>query len=182
MAVVYNVTIDQGADWNITYIYKQPAEITNITSNGTTVTFTAVNGFTAGQTVSIDGVLPSQYNFQNVVIATRTSTQFTVTNPATGTYISGGIATTAVNITGQTAALQLRSNPSDATAVLSLTTGAGITITGASGQIDVRATATQTGAIIAGPYVYDLEITDPSTSVVTRIAQGQATVSAQVTR
>ena len=182
MAVVYNVTIDQGADWNITYIYKQPAEITNITSNGTTVTFTAVNGFAAGQIVSIDGVLPSQFNLQNRPIATANGTQFTVTNNATGIYTSGGIATAPVNITGQTGALQLRTSPSDTTAVLSLTSGAGITITGATGQIDVRATATQTGAIIAGPYVYDLEITNPSTGVVTRIAQGQAIVSAQVTR
>jgi hypothetical protein len=38
---------------------------------------------------------------------------------------------TAINITNYTAALQLRSLPSDATAVLSLTTGSGITITGA---------------------------------------------------
>lgn len=182
MAVVYNVSIDQGADWNITYIYKQPAEITNITSNGTTVTFTAVNGFSAGQIVSIDGVLPSQYNFQNVAINSATGTQFTVTNPATGIYISGGIATAPVNITGLTAALQLRSEPSSSTAVLSLTSGAGITLTGATGQIDVHATATQTGAIIAGPYVYDLELTNPSSGVVTRVAQGQAIVSAQVTR
>lgn len=182
MAVVYNVTIDQGADWFITFIYKQPCEITNITSNGSLVTFTGVNGFSSGQTVSIDGVLPPQYNLQNVTVNSATSSQFTVTNGATGTYVSGGIATAPVNISGYTAALQLRSNPSDTTAVLSLTSSAGITITGASGQIDVHATATQTRAIDEGPYFYDLEITDSQSGVVTRVAQGMAVVSAEVTR
>jgi hypothetical protein len=89
---------------------------------------------------------------------------------------------TAVNLTGYTAALQLRSLPTDPTSVLSLTTGAGITITGATGLIAIRATATQTRAIDEGIYYYDLEITAPSTAVVTRIIQGQADVSPEVTR
>lgn len=181
MAAIYNTTIDQGADWYITFIYKQPAEITNVTANGSVVTYTAVNGFTAGQTVSIDGVQPYIYNLQNVTINTGSGSQFTVTNPATGIYISGGIATAPVNITDYTAALQLRSLPSDPTAVLSLTTGSGITITGASGTIEVHATAAQTRAIDEGPYYYDLEITS-DTGVVTRVAQGQVVVSAEVTR
>jgi hypothetical protein len=181
MAAIYNTTIDQGADWFITFIYKQPAEITNITANGTTVTYTAVNGFSAGQIVSIDGAQPYIYNLQNVAINTASTSQFTVTNGATGIYINGGLATAPVNITGYTAALQLRSLPSDATAVLSLTNGSGITITGSTGTIAVTATATQTGNIDEGPYYYDLEITSP-TGVVTRVAQGQVVVSAQVTR
>jgi hypothetical protein len=89
---------------------------------------------------------------------------------------------TPVNLTGYTAALQLRSLPTDPTSVLSLTTGAGITITGATGLIAIRATATQTRAIDEGIYYYDLEITAPSTAVVTRIIQGQADVSPEVTR
>ena len=90
-------------------------------------------------------------------------------------------AGTPVNITNYTAALQLRSLPQSATAVLSLTTGSGITITGASGLVAVHATAVQTGAIVAGDYYYDLEITSPS-GVVTRLVQGQALVNPQVTR
>lgn len=89
---------------------------------------------------------------------------------------------TAINLTGYTAALQLRSLPADSIAALSLSTGSGITITAATGLIAVHATATQTGAIDAGKYFYDLEITQTSTSIVTRIIQGQITVSAQVTR
>jgi hypothetical protein len=90
-------------------------------------------------------------------------------------------AGTPVNITSYTAALQLRSLPESTTAVLSLATGSGITITGASGLVAVRATAAQTGAIIAGDYYYDLEITSPL-GVVTRLVQGQALVNPQVTR
>lgn len=90
-------------------------------------------------------------------------------------------AGTPVNITGYTSALQLRSLPTDATAVLSLSTGSGITITGASGLVAVHATATQTRAIDEGIYYYDLEITSQS-GVVTRLVQGQAYVSAEVTR
>jgi hypothetical protein len=181
MAAIYNTTIDQGADWYITFIYKQPAEITNITSNGTTVTYTAVNGFTSGQTVSIDGVQPYIYNLQDVAINTASVSQFTVINGATGIYIGGGIATAPVNITNYTAALQIRSLPSSPTAVLSLTTVSGITLGGTNGTIEVHATAAQTAAIDEGPYYYDLEITS-DTGIVTRVAQGQVIVSAEVTR
>jgi hypothetical protein len=114
MAVAYNTTIDQGADWYLTVTYEDP--------NGT-----------------------------------------------------------AINITNYTAALQIRSLPSDPTTVLSLSTGSGITITGATGTVEVHATAAQTGAIDEGNYYYDLEITAP-TGVVTRLVQGQVVVSAEVTR
>lgn len=90
-------------------------------------------------------------------------------------------AGTPVNITGYTSALQLRSLPTDATAVLSLSTGSGITITGSTGLVAVHATATQTRAIDEGIYYYDLEITSQS-NIVTRLVQGQAYVSAEVTR
>lgn len=93
-------------------------------------------------------------------------------------------AGTPVNITGYTAALQLRSLPESPSAVLTLTTeNGGITITGASGLVAVHATAVQTRAIDEGTYVYDLEISSyANPPVVTRLVQGQAIVSAEVTR
>jgi hypothetical protein len=115
MAVAYNVVIDQGADWYITFTYKNSAGV-------------------------------------------------------------------AINLTGYTAAMQLRSEPSDTLAVLSLSSPSnGITITGATGTIAVHATAAQTGGISAGDYYYDLEITSGA-GVITRLVQGQIEVSAQVTR
>lgn len=184
MAITYDTTIDQGANWFINFIYNQPVTISNITANGTTVTYTtAAQAFSVGQLVSISGVIPSQYNLQNATIASRTSTQFTVTNPSTGVYISGGVAYVPVNLTGYTSALQLRSLPNDATAALTLTTeNGGIAITALTGTIAVSATAAQTRAIDEGYYYYDLEITAPVTGVVTRVAQGQILVSAEITR
>lgn len=181
MSVTYNTVIDQGADWYINFIYKQPAVITNVVGNGTTVTYTCDNAFAIGQTVAIDGVIPNVYNLQNKTIASSNSTSFTVTNGATGIYISGGIATVPMNLLGYTARLQVRSLPNDPTAVLTLTTeNGGISITALTGLVEVHATATQTGAIDAGTYVYDIEIVNGA--IVTRLAQGQVVVSPQVTR
>jgi hypothetical protein len=181
MAVVYNLGMDQGADWDLNVIYTQPASITNVTGNGTTVTYTAANSFSAGQIVTIDQVMPYIYNLQSVVIASANASQFTVTNGATGTYISGGLATAPINITGYTAKMQMRSYPDNPTSVLTLTTeNGGITITGATGNIALHATASQTGAINQGPYDYDIEIYQGAS--VTRVVQGQVEVSAQVTR
>jgi len=114
MAQAYNGTIDQGADWYLTAVYKD----------------------------------------------------------STGT---------AINLTGYTAALQLREVADSTTPVLDLVTGDGITITGATGTIQVHADALQTAAIAAGTYFYDLEITSAG-GIVTRLIQGTQTVSAEVTR
>ena len=182
MAVSYNVVIDQGADWYINFLYRQSTEITDITADGTTVTVTAENGFSPGQVVSIDGVLPNQFNLQNVVVDTASATQFTVLNGATGIYISGGIASCAADLTDYTARLQVRSLPSSPDYVLNLTTeNGGIAITALDGLIAVHATNTQTEAIDEGPYYYDLEI-ESDLGIVTRVSQGQAIVSAEVTR
>jgi len=181
MADNYNTIIDQGSDWYRNFLYTQPAIITNVVGNGVSITYTAENGFSAGQTVFIQGIMPSQYNLGNATIATRTSTQFTVENPASGLYLQGGDALSAVDITGYTARMQLRSLPNDAYAVLTLTNTSGITIDGPTGTLAVHATAAQTAAIIAGPYYYDLEITSP-TGVKTRIVQGELNVNAEVTR
>ena len=87
-----------------------------------------------------------------------------------------------VNISGYTAALQMRTSPLAKTTVLSLSTGGnGIQINGPQGRIDVHATNVQTSAITNGKYSYDLEITSPQ-NVVTRLVQGTIEVSPQTTR
>lgn len=85
------------------------ANITAVSGNGTTVTYTASNAFISGQRVTITGCTTTAYNLSNVLIATASSTQFTVTNSATGATSSGGVATmhgrrgTNAAITGATA-------------------------------------------------------------------------------
>jgi hypothetical protein len=86
-----------------------------------------------------------------------------------------------INLTGYTAAMQLRQNYNSDTAELTLnTSNGGIVITGAQGKLFLSATAVQTAALDAGFYVYDLEIS--SGGVVTRLIQGQITVAGEVTR
>jgi hypothetical protein len=86
-----------------------------------------------------------------------------------------------INLTGYTAAMQLRQYYESTTAVLTLNSTTGITITPATGKLDIHATATQTAAVPAGKYVYDLEIKSTG-NIVTRLIQGVITVSAEATR
>jgi len=68
------------------------AVVTAASATGGVVTYTANNTFTAGQIVSITGLSTSAFNLTNVTIATATSTQFTVSNAATGTAVTGASA------------------------------------------------------------------------------------------
>jgi len=91
-------------------------------------------------------------------------------------------AGTPINLTGYTAALQVRQNYYDTTALLTLTSpSGGIVINGAAGTIDITMSATQTGSLDEGFYVYDLEISSSGGNVI-RLIQGQFTVSPEVTR
>ena len=75
------------------------ATVTAASATGGVVTYTANNNFSVGQTVSITGLSTSAFNLTNVVIATRSATQFTVTNAATGTAVTGASATATVTVT-----------------------------------------------------------------------------------
>lgn len=84
-----------GSGSNMTFTITQPDvsttyTITNVSGNGTTVTYTAANTLSVGSVVSITGVTPSGYNLTKATVASASSTQFTVTNAATGAYTSGG--------------------------------------------------------------------------------------------
>jgi hypothetical protein len=75
---------------------NQTATVSGVTGNGTTVTYTTSSAhyMDAGDVVTITGVNPSAYNLTSVTIASVPSqTTFTVTNAATGTFVSGGTAT-----------------------------------------------------------------------------------------
>jgi len=69
------------------------ATITNAAGNGSVITYTATNNFNAGDTVDIVGINVAGYNKTNALIATATSSQFTVVGTNTGTWTSGGVAT-----------------------------------------------------------------------------------------
>jgi hypothetical protein len=79
--------------------------VTNASVTSSTATYTVSNTFTAGEIVTISGIVSSTnasgtpgagYNIANFPIASASSTQFTVASvPATvtGTWTSGGVAT-----------------------------------------------------------------------------------------
>jgi hypothetical protein len=90
------------------------------------------------------------------------------------------IAGTAVNLTGYTAAMQVRENADASATILSLTNGSGITLGGTAGTIAIAVSANTMGSAIAGNYVYDLELN--SGSQVTRLIQGLFAIQAEVTR
>jgi hypothetical protein len=83
-----NVIMVDGASSDLSYEFK----LYTVNGAAGTVTYTTTlpHNLAAGDVVSIYGVSPAAYNLNNVTIATITSTQFTVTNAATGTYSSGG--------------------------------------------------------------------------------------------
>jgi hypothetical protein len=90
---------------------------------------------------------------------------------------------TPIDLTGYTAAMQLRvqaAAPNPASLTLTSAPGGGIVITPLAGQLDITITTAQAATLDARFYVYDLELT--LSGVVSRIIQGQITVSAQVTQ
>ena len=86
-----------------------------------------------------------------------------------------------VNLTGYTAAMDVRKEYESATPDLQLTNLTGIQLGGNTGTVTIGITATQTAALIAGNYKYDLELYAPDTTV-TRLVYGDFIVSREVTR
>ena len=91
-------------------------------------------------------------------------------------------AGSAVNLTGYTARMQLRSSiDASGAAVLDLTTENNrIVLGGTAGTIDLSVSASTMGSVSPATYVYDLEMV--SGLVVTRLVQGTFEVRGEVTR
>jgi hypothetical protein len=79
--------------------------------------------------------------------------------------------------------MHIRTAVSASSTILILTTSSGgLQIDASAGTVLILATPAQTAAIGAGKYVYDLELEETATGVVTRILQGNLTVRAEVTK
>ena len=85
------------------------------------------------------------------------------------------------DLTGFSAALQVRETFDSTTPVVSLTNGSGITLGGVLGTINVIVSSSATSAIPAGYYSYDLEITSGA-GVRDRLLEGKFVVTPEVTR
>jgi len=85
---------------------------------------------------------------------------------------------TALNLTGYTAAAQMRKSYASANS-----TNFTVTITNANnGNMSLSMAANTSQSLSAGRYVYDLEIYASSNSTVTRVVEGIVTVTPGVTR
>jgi hypothetical protein len=77
-----------------------------------------------------------------------------------------------VDVTGYTAAMSVKNSATSATTIISLTSAnSRITVGTTDGKFTLSLTAATTTGLAAGQYVYDLEVTSP-TSVVTRLLEG----------
>jgi len=84
----------------------------------------------------------------------------------------------AMNLTGYTPRMQMRSTHDSSTIALTFTASVS---NAAQGKIQLSATDSATSAVEEGIYVYDLEI-ESSSSGVTRRMEGKVTVTPEVTR
>jgi len=82
-----------------------------------------------------------------------------------------------LNLTGYTVAGQIRKTYDSSTAV----DFTGSVSNAVLGEVTISLTATQTNALIAGRYVYDVEITSAG-GTVTRVIEGQVEVTPGVTQ
>ena len=81
---------------NLIYLNEaMTANVTNAVGNGTVVTYTANNKFSAGEIILISGMNPSSFNIypaNNLTIDTANATHFTVSKTTTDSFVSGGVA------------------------------------------------------------------------------------------
>ena len=88
-----------------------------------------------------------------------------------------------VNLTGWSAAMQVRTEPGSGTVMLELSTGNGrIVLGGAAGTVNLSLGAGVTEDLEAGMYVYDLELYAGGGGQVVRLIMGSITVVPEVTR
>lgn len=73
--------------------------LTDISGNGSVITFTGNNDFVAGQQVSITGSNVSAFNLTNATVASATASAFTVNGTASQTYTIASLTTTGSAVT-----------------------------------------------------------------------------------
>lgn len=83
---------------------------------------------------------------------------------------------TPLTLTNYSGAAQMRKHYTSSNA-----TSFSVSVNNSTGEISLALTANQTSNLVAGRYVYDVELTDAN-NVVSRIVEGIVTVTPQVTR
>ena len=104
--------------------------ITTVSGDGTTVTYTVgtadIKSFIVGRSVTVTAVDPIAYNISGTVASVNNGAgTFTITNAATGTYVSGGVASITSDRT-----ITVTGNPGAASDTPSIATNKGWTVVG----------------------------------------------------
>ena len=193
-AGIQNIIIDQGSDWFTTFVYKN-SDNSAINLNGYNAALQLRTSYDAASpSLSLaTGYLGVSSTYSDAINVG--STTFTVTKTSAFTVgqrvraastvspsnFQEGAVTAIVANTSVTINVDVIGGSGTFADWTFSTASPGIAIISTLGEIYVHATATQTGSIVAGEYVYDMEITSAS-GIVTRLVQGRATLRPQVTR
>jgi hypothetical protein len=95
-AAYNNKKIENAYDSTGIFKISDTASITNVLASNNQITFTASNSFMLGDKVTTTSITSSPagvFNLSDQTIVKRAVDNFIITNPATGTYTSGGTAT-----------------------------------------------------------------------------------------
>lgn len=183
MSTKYDIKIDQGATFSTQLTWTTGLAV-SVTGVASTDTFTAAGvQLSNGQAVfvRVDGGLGNLATHAICYVRDASANTFKLALTSGGSAINlttNGSATLwrCVDLTGYTARMDIKATGQT---TVSLTTENSRITLGADGTITLSIPATTTATMGAGVYAYDLELVSGST--VTRVIEGAATVSANIT-
>jgi hypothetical protein len=136
-----------------------------------------VKGATGANTKPNSPVMATYVDANSVFVDTDTVGETYTANTGLLTYYAP------TNLTGYTARMHIREDIADTVTILTLVSPTNITLDTALGKVTVTISATATAGLNFEQAVYDIEVVDSAgTPVVTRLAEGNVTLSREVTR
>ena len=181
MATIHNLTIDQGSDFETEVTINAGTATTLLsgahTNSVTTITVNSTTAFPDNGTLTIGS--------EQITYTAKTATTFTTagrgannTSAVSHTDNSSvSLVPGALNLTGYTAAAQLRKSHGSSTATAFTATLASAT----DGIVQIKLTDVVTAALAYGRYVWDLQLTTGSGTKL-KVVEGIATIRPSVTR
>lgn len=197
-AAIHNTIIDQGSDWKINLIYKDSAgtviPLTDYSAalqirtnyDAASASLSLSTGYLSVDDVIIKSNTSDEIGKTSVTFLVTKTSAFTVGQRVRAASINSpsnfqeGLVTAISTDVSVTINVDLVGGSGTYSSWIFSSAAPGITIKPTLGEINIHATAAQTGALAAGDYVYDLEVT--VSGEVTRLIQGRATLRPQVTR
>ncbi len=186
---------DQGATFFLPLrIANRAAGIVGVTAGvNPTVTTDVPHGLAPGDVVVVSevvgaaGINNADAAPEWVVATVPTTTTLTLTAPAPGVYVSGGVLAVPQDLSGYVARMQVRVTHDAPAVVLEATLANGRVSLGTPpggtvpNQVSISVPAAVTAALTPNSYRYDVELESPG-GFVLRVMEGPFTVRPEVTR